>query len=82
MDTELSAEAMVLVGVIGVLVQQLKLVPIIVRLKAHFPVFIVAAMLLGVVAAYQQGITNPIIAGIMMGLMAGGAYSVVKNGKK
>lgn len=80
--TEIGAEAMVLAAVIGVLVQQLKLIPYIVKLKTHFPVFVVCAMLMGIGLSYQQGIENPIIAGIMIGLMASGAYSAAKNGHK
>lgn len=82
MDTELSAEALVLVGLITILVQQLKFIPFLVKLKGKFPIFVAAAIALGIGAAYMQVMPNPVFAGVLMGLMSAGVYSGVKNGKK
>jgi hypothetical protein len=81
LSTELGPEALALVAIIGVLVQQCKRVPRIVAMKEQVPIFVIIAIGLGITAAYQQSIPNPIVAGVMMGLMAAGAYSTTKNGK-
>ena len=78
--TELSAEAMALVGVIAVIIQQVKGIKPIEDLKARVPnIYNIVSMGLGIGAAYMLAIPNPIIAGIMMGLMASGAYSATKK---
>ena len=78
--TELSAEAMALVGVIAVIIQQVKGIKPIEDLKARVPnIYNILSMGLGIGAAYMLAIPNPIIAGIMMGLMASGAYSATKK---
>lgn len=73
---------MALVGVIAVVVQQLKGIKPIEDLKAKVPnIYNIISMGLGVGAAYLLAIPNPIIAGITMGLMASGAYSATRKGK-
>lgn len=80
-STELGPEAMFLVGIIAILVQHLKRFEFLSNLKEKMPVFVVAAIALGLAAAYYAGIPNPVVAGVMMGLMSSGAYSAAKNGK-
>ena len=79
LTTELGPQALALVAVIAVLVQQLKRIPYVVSLKEKLPIFVICSMALGIAAAHYQGIVNPIVAGIVMGLMASGAYSAAKN---
>jgi hypothetical protein len=79
METQLGPEALALVGIIAVLVQQCKRIPYFVALKEKIPIFIIISLALGIAAAHHQEIENPIIAGLMMGLMAAGAYSATKT---
>lgn len=78
METELGEQAMVLVAVITVIVQQCKRVPSLVALKDRFPVFAIVAVVCGIAGAHYRNIENPIIAGIMIGMMAAGVYSTAK----
>ena len=81
--TELSAEAMALVGVIAVIIQQVKGIKPIENLKTRVPnIYNILSMGLGVGAAYMLAIPNWPIAGIIMGLMASGAYSTTKKENK
>ena len=81
LTVQLGSEALALVGLIAVIVQQCKRSTYLMAVKEKMPVFVMAAIVLGIVAAYFQEMPNFVIAGTMMGLMASGAYSASKNNK-
>ncbi len=82
LDVQLSAEAMVLVTVIGILVQQCKRVAYFESLKEQMPIYVVIAIALSMVAAYLEKLPNPHVTGVVMGLMAAGGYTVAKKVKR
>ncbi|KKN58298.1 hypothetical protein LCGC14_0553780 [marine sediment metagenome] len=81
-NIELSPELLMLVPLVAALLEVLKRVPIIERIKEFMP-FLAIATSVGVVYAQTQSLQ--IMPAIVMGLMASGAYSSVKaianNGK-
>ena len=82
LEVQLTTEAMVLVTIIGVLVQQCKRVQYFETIKEQMPIYVIIAIVLGMVAAYLQKIPNPYVTGVVMGLMAAGAYSVATKVKR
>ena len=83
LTTQLNEKAMILVPIIAVLVQEFKRSPWIAKLADKIPIYTLIAAALGVGGAFLQGLGNPVVTGIMIALMASGAYSAAKvaNGK-
>lgn len=82
LEVELSSEALMLATIIGVLVQQCKRVQYFESIKDQVPIYVIVAIVLGMVAAYSQKIPNPYVTGVVMGLIAAGGYSVAKKVKR
>lgn len=73
--------ATTLIAIVASVVQQLKRLPAIVSLQEKFPAYQVASLALGVAGAYLMALPNPIVAGILIGLSASGAYDIVADTK-
>lgn len=84
LTTQLGEKAMILVPIIAVLVNEFKRSKWIIALKDKLPIFTLLSIALGIGGAYLQTIPNPIVAGIIIGLVSSGVYSaakVPKNGQ-
>ena len=77
--TEIGPAATTLVGVVAMLVQQLKRFPFILAMKDKAPIFSIASLAFGIGGAHLLGLANPIFAGVIVGLAAGGAFDTVKK---
>lgn len=73
----LTPAMLVIVPIVATLLQVLKRIEIINKIKDWLPVISVVASIL---LAYLSGIGNPILAGVIIGLVAAGGYDVAKLG--
>jgi hypothetical protein len=73
---ELSPKLLALVPVIAAIIQILKRLPQLQALKAWLPV---VSVVLGIGFAYLNKVPDPIVPGITLGLLASGAYDVLKG---
>jgi len=78
LSTELSEKAIILVPIVAVLVNEFKRLAWIISLQKKLPIFTLLSIVLGICGAYLQTIPNPIMAGVIVGLMASGIYSASK----
>jgi hypothetical protein len=76
LNIELTPAMLVLVPVVAAIIQMAKKLPIVSKYTEYLPI---ASLLLGVGGAYLQEIPNPILAGVMIGLTACGAFDVLKG---
>ena len=74
-EIQLSPEMLALVPLVAAVLQVLKKIPIVDKLKAYMP-FI--AMILSLGAVYATNAQLDIMPAVLMGLMASGAYDGVK----
>jgi uncharacterized membrane protein len=74
--------ATTLIALVAGLVQQLKRVPAVASLQEKFPVYQVSALGIGIALAHLFALSNPIVAGVFIGLSASGAYDVVSGVKE
>ena len=72
----LSPDALMLVPLVAMVLQLVKSIKSLARFSEWFPV---ASVGLGVALAYATAISNPAVAGIMIGLMACGAFDLLKQ---
>ena len=79
LNMELTPAMLALAAVVGAVIQILKNVEPVKKYSQWLPVM---SMALGVGAAHLQKIENPIMAGVLIGLVACGAYDVLKNKSK
>jgi len=77
--TQMGPAATTLVALVAGLVQQLKRIPAVNKWQEMFPVYQVASYGLGIAGAFTLGLSNPIFAGVLVGLAANGAYDAVKK---
>jgi hypothetical protein len=77
LGVEMGPIATTLIALVAGLVQQIKRVPAIASLQEKFPVYQVSALGLGIAAAHLFALSNPIVAGVFIGLSACGAYDIV-----
>lgn len=78
LSLEMTPAMMVLVPMVAALIQFVKKIP---QFESYNQWLPIVSLALGVGAAYLQNLPNPIMAGIIIGLTASGAYDVLK-GKK
>jgi len=78
LSTELSEKAIILVPIVAVFVNELKRSEWIISLQKKLPIFTLLSIALGIGGAYLQSVPNPIMAGVIVGLMASGIYSASK----
>ena len=69
----------VLVAMVAAIIQIIKKMPQVKRFSEFLPLL---SLVLAIGLAHLQGLEEPVMTGIMAGLMASGAYSVVKETKK
>jgi len=79
LTTQFGSVAAMLVGLVGVVVQQFKRAPAMENLQKKIPVYQGLSLGLGILGAFQFGIPNPIFAGLFIGLGAMGAFDTVKK---
>jgi len=75
-NIELTPAMLVLIPVVAAIIQQIKKVP---QLKAYSYLLPLVSLALGVGLCFLQKLPNPIMAGILIGLSASGAFDVLKN---
>ena len=68
----------VLLMLIPPIIQVLKKVPMIVKLKESIPIYEIASIALGIGGAFALGLPTPIVTGVVAGLAAGKGYDIVK----
>jgi len=70
LTTQLGPAATTLIAVVAGLVQQLKRIPAVATFQEKFPVYQTAALALGILGAHAIALSNPVFAGVMIGLAA------------
>lgn len=79
LSLEITPAMLVLIPVVAAIIQQIKKVP---QLKQYRQLLPLLSLALGVGLAYLQVLQNPIMAGILVGLSASGAFDVLKDKAK
>ena len=78
LSVKLTPEMLALVPAVAVLLQVLKKIPILDKIKSWFP-FVSIGIALGL--SYATSLPDPILSSIIIGLTASGAYDLVKGSK-
>jgi len=78
LTTQLGEETMILIPIVAVLVNEFKRSEWIIALQDKLPIFTLLSIALGIGGSYLQTVPNPIVAGIIIGLVASGVYSAAK----
>ena len=76
LSIELTPAMLAMVPLVAAVLQMFKNLPLLETYKRYFPI---AALALGIGAAFLQGFPNPILVGIVIGLTAAGSYDVLKG---
>jgi hypothetical protein len=79
LSLELTPAMLVLVPMVAAVIQFIKKIP---QLASYHEWLPLVSLALGVGAAYLQKLPDPIMAGIIIGLTASGAFDVLKGNKE
>lgn len=76
LNVELSAEMMALIPVVAAILQMLKKVPLVKKVKEWLPL---ASILISFGLLYYCGVQQPIVESVVIGLTASGGYDLLKG---
>lgn len=76
LNIELTPAMLVLIPVVAAIIQQIKKIP---QLKIYRNLLPLVSLAFGIGLCFLQKLPNPIMAGILIGLSASGAFDVLRN---